>query len=431
VALSVPHTTRYLTEHCGDDAYATLEGYRAHGGYSAARKALRAEPASLLALIEQSGLQGRGGEGLATGSQWSRMPTERSGPSYLVCNANESEPGSFKDRLLLERAPHKLIEGILIAAKAVGAEKTFLYIRGEYIRAAQEMQRAIDEARAAGYLGKSCLRSRFAHDIVITRGAGAYICGEETGILESIEGKRGEPRLQPPTPAVSGAFGRPTAVNNVETLCHLPHIIEHGVDWFRSFGTDDSPGTTLFGVSGHVVQPGLYELPLATPLDEIVFEHARGITGGRRVKGVIPGGLSAPILPAGQLDVAMDHASLRERGSRLGTGGVVVMDDTTCMVRVACIISWFFRDESCGRCTQCREGTAWLHKLVRRLERGAGTQSDIALLDDLAGKLEGQTICGFAGAAAGPIQGLLRHFMDDFAAHVRHGKCPFTGSFEL
>lgn len=431
MTLSIPHTTGYLTEHCGDDAFATLKGYTARGGYSAARKALRSKPAELLELVEQSGLQSRGGMGLPTGAKWRCMPSERDGPSYLVCNAGESEPGSFKDRLLLERAPHKLIEGILIAAKATGAEKTFLYIRGEYFRAARAMERAIEEARSAGYLGKGRLRRRFAHDIVITRGAGAYICSEETALLESLEGKRGEPRNRLPLPGGLHAFGRPTTVNDVETLCHLPHIVEHGVDWFRSFGTEQSPGTTLFGVSGHVVQPGLYELPLGTPLDEIVFEYARGIPHGRRVKGVIPGGLSMAILPAGQLNVPMANESLRERKAMLGAGGLIVMDETTCMVRVACIISGFFRHESCGRCTQCREGAGWLHKLVQRLERGTGTRKDIAILEDVARKMEGQAICGFADAAAWSIQGLLRHFRDDFDAHVRQRQCPFAGSFEL
>jgi NADH-quinone oxidoreductase subunit F len=431
VALSVPYTTSYLTEHCGDDAYATLEGYRERGGYTAARRALQSEPAELVELVARSGLQGRGGTGSRVAAQWSALASEPAGPRYLACNANESEPGSFKDRLLLERAPHALIEGILIAARATGAERTFLFIRGEYGHAATVMERAIDEARAGGVLGKSCLRSRVPHDIVITRGAGAYTSGESTGLLESLEGKRAQPRRTPLQPAQSGLFGRPTAVNNIETLCHLPHIVQRGVDWFRSIGTEESPGTMLFGVSGHVVRPGLYELPLGTPLDEIVFEHAGGVPAGRRVKAVMPGGVSSPILPAGKLDVAMAAESLRERDSRLGRGGVIVMDATTCMVRVACVISSFFRDESCGQCTQCREGTAWLHKLVQRIERGAGTSEDIAILLDVAGKLEGQTICAFADFAAWPIQALLRHFMDDFDAHVRQHKCPFPGSFEL
>jgi NADH-quinone oxidoreductase subunit F len=273
--------------------------------------------------------------------------------------------------------------------------------------------------------------SGFRHDVVVMRGAGAYICGEETGLLESLEGKKGQPRKKPPFPAEYGAFGMPTTVNNVETFSHVPHILRRGAAWFKGFGTDKSPGTTLFGVSGHVERPGLYELPLGTRLDTIVFEHARGIPGGRKVKGVIPGGMSMPILPAGQLDVPMANEFLRERKTMLGTGGIMVMDESTCMVRVGCVISWFFRDESCGQCTQCREGTGWLHKIMNRIERGAGNYEDLDVLLDVAAKMEGQTICAFSDAAAWPVQGLLRHFRQDFEAHVRHGKCPFPESFVL
>jgi NADH-quinone oxidoreductase subunit F len=270
-----------------------------------------------------------------------------------------------------------------------------------------------------------------SHDAVLVRGAGAYICGEETGLLESLEGKKGQPRKKPPFPAQYGAFGMPTTVNNVETFSHVPHIIKHGKEWFRSLGTEKSPGTTIFGVSGHVVRPGLYELPLGTKLDEIIFEHAGGVPDGRKVKGVIPGGMSMPILPAGQLDVPMANEFLRERKSMLGTGGIIVMDETTCMVRAGCVISYFFRDESCGQCTQCREGTGWMNKILQRIERGAGTREDLDVLLDVAGKMEGATICAFSDAAAWPVQGLLRHFRDDFEAHVREKKCPFPASFEL
>jgi NADH-quinone oxidoreductase subunit F len=266
---------------------------------------------------------------------------------------------------------------------------------------------------------------------VIVRGGGAYICGEETGLLESLEGRKGQPRQKPPYPAEIGAFGRPTTVNNVETLCHVPHIVEKGVDWFRGFGTEASPGTTLFGVSGHVVRPGLYELPLGTPLDEIVFEHAGGVPGGHKLKAVIPGGVSMAVLPAGEVDVPMANEFLRERQTALGTGGIIVMDDTTCMVRAACVITHFFRDESCGQCTQCREGTGWMHRIVRRIEWGDGHNDDLALLADICGKLEGQTICAFADAAAWPVQGLLRHFPQDFQSHVSEGRCPYPGSFAL
>lgn len=430
--LKAPYITGYLSEHFADDAYATLEGYERLGGYRAARKAVGEMAGDeIVEIIKESGLQGRGGAGFATGLKWSFMPKDTTQPKYLVCNADESEPGSFKDRMILERAPHLLIEGILIGAKATGAAKTFIYIRGEYASPAKKVQRAVDEAYAKGYLGNNIFGTGFKHDIVVHRGAGAYICGEETGLLESLGGRKGQPRKKPPFPAQYGAFGMPTTVNNVESFCHTPHILNKGVEWFRSAGTEKSPGHTLFGVSGHVVRPGLYELPLGTPLSEIIFKHAGGVPDGRKIKGVIPGGMSMPILPAGMLDVPMANEFLRERKTMLGTGGIMVMDETTCMVRVACVISYFYRDESCGQCTQCREGTGWINKIVERIERGAGRPEDLALLDDITAKMEGATICAFSDAAAWPIQGLLRHFRSDFEAHIEHQKCPFPGSFEL
>jgi NADH-quinone oxidoreductase subunit F len=430
--LKAPYVTNYLTEHCADDAFATLEGYRARGGYGAARRALtEMTPEEVTETVKEAGLQGRGGAGFSTGLKWSFMPKETKKPKFLVCNADESEPGSFKDRLLLERAPHLILEGILIGAWATGSCKTFVYVRGEYAHPIATLRRAVEEAYAARILGKNVLGTGFSHDVVVHVGAGAYICGEETGLLESLEGKKGQPRKKPPFPAQYGAFGMPSTVNNVETFCHVPRIIRDGAEAFRSIGTDKSPGTTLFGVSGHVVRPGLYELPLGTRLDEIILEHAGGVAEGRRIKGVIPGGMSMPILPASQLDVPMANEFLRERKTMLGTGGIMVMDDRTCMVRVGCVISYFFRDESCGQCTQCREGTGWMHKLMKRIERGSGAEGDLDVLLDVAGKMEGQTICAFADAAAWPIQGLLRHFRRDFEVHIEHGKCPFPESFEL
>jgi NADH-quinone oxidoreductase subunit F len=430
--LEVPYVTSYLTEHFGNDDYRSLEGYQRTGGYGAARKAIsQNSPDEVIEIVKASGLQGRGGAGFPSGLKFSFMPRDTDRPKYLVCNADESEPGSFKDRIMLERGAHQILEGILIAAWATGAEKTFIYVRGEYAAPAAEVARAIAEAYDGGILGEDVMGTGFRHDVMVVRGAGAYICGEETGLLESLEGKKGQPRKKPPFPAEYGAFGMPSTVNNVETFSHLPHIVAKGADWFRSFGTEKSPGTTIFGVSGHVVRPGLFELPLGTRLDEIVFEHAGGVPGGRKVKGVIPGGVSMPILPAGQLDVPMANEFLRERQTMLGTGGVVVMDDTTCMVRVASVISYFFRDESCGQCTQCREGTGWMNKIVDRIERGAGCEEDLEVLLDVAGKVEGHTICAFADAAAWPMQGLLRHFRSDFEEHIREKKCPMSESFEL
>jgi NADH-quinone oxidoreductase subunit F len=432
MGLQVPYVTGYLSEHFADDDFRTLAGYERRGGYKTARKVLsEMEPAAVIEQVKESGLQGRGGAGFSTGMKWSFMPTDTDKPRYLVCNADESEPGSFKDRILMERGPHQMLEGILIGAWATGASKTFIYVRGEYAHPADCVEQAVAEAYDKGYLGKNVMKTGFAHDVVVMRGAGAYICGEETGLLESLEGKKGQPRKKPPFPAQYGAFGMPTTVNNVETFSHVPHILRNGVDWFRGLGTEKSPGNTIFGVSGHVVRPGLYELPLGTRLDEIVFEHAGGVPDGKKVKGVIPGGMSMPILPAGQLEVPMANEFLRERKTMLGTGGIMVMNEDTCMVRVACVVSFFFRDESCGQCTQCREGTGWMNKIVERIERGAGAPEDLDILLDVAGKMEGQTICAFADAAAWPVQGLLRHFRDDFEEHIRQRKCPFPASFEL
>jgi NADH-quinone oxidoreductase subunit F len=430
--LKVPYVTSYLSQHFADDAFVTLEGYERQGGYATARKVIsEMEPDDVVGVIKDSGLQGRGGAGFPAGLKFSFMPKETDKPKYLVCNCDESEPGSFKDRILLERGAHQMLEGILIAAWATGSCKTFIYIRGEYAFPAECVQRAVQEAYDKGYLGERVMGRDFRHDVVVHRGAGAYICGEETGLLESLGGKKGQPRKKPPFPAQYGAFGMPSTVNNAETFSHLPHILGKGAEWFRSFGTEKSPGTTIFGVSGHVVRPGLYELPLGTPLAEIVFEHAGGVPGGRKVKGVIPGGVSMPVLPAGQLDVPMANEFLREHKTMLGTGGIVVMDETTCMVRASSVISYFFRDESCGQCTQCREGTAWVNRIIDRVERGAGAPEDLEILQDIAGKVEGHTICAFADAAAWPIQGMLRHFREDFEEHIRQGKCPFPESFEL
>ena len=426
-----PYVTSYLSEHFSDDAYRTLAGYEARGGYQAIRKALRMSPEEVVETVKDSGLRGRGGAGFGTGLKWSFMPREADPMKVIVCNADESEPGSFKDRLILERGPHGMLEGILIGAWAMGAQRTYIYVRGEYAYPADCVEAAVEELRSAGHLGRACFGKKgFDHDVIVHRGAGAYICGEETGLLESLEGKKGQPRKKPPFPAQYGAFGLPTTVNNVETFAHVPFILERGVDWFRGIGTEKSPGTTLFGVSGHVERPGLFELPLGTPLRE-VLGHAGGVRNGRALKGVIPGGMSMAILRPTELDVPMAEESLVERGTHLGTGGVMVMDETTCMVRVACVISYFFRDESCGQCTQCREGTGWAYKICRRIEEGRGTPADLEILSDLPGMMEGQTICAFSDAAAWAIQGLLRHFRADFEAHIREQKCPFPESFEL
>ncbi len=426
-----PYVVNYLSEHYADDAYRTLRGYEEYDGFAGLKKALRMQPEQVVELIKTSGLRGRGGAGFGTGLKWSFMPRQTDRMKLLVCNADESEPGSFKDRLIMERSPMQMLEGILIAAWATGAERTYVYVRGEYRLAQQRLREAIAELRRSGHLGRTVMGKRgFAHDVIVHSGAGAYICGEETGLLESLDGKKGQPRKKPPFPAQYGAFGLPTTVNNVETFAHVPVILERGVEFFRGFGTDKSPGTTLFGVSGHVERPGLFELPLGTPLRE-VLGLAGGVLGGRALKGVMPGGISMAVLPPADLDVGLCEEQLSQRGSHLGTGGVMVMDDTTCMVRVAEVVAYFFRDESCGQCTQCREGTGWLHKIVSRIESGRGTPKDLDLLHQIPAMMEGKTICAFSDAAAWPIQGLLRHFLSDFEAHLREQKCPFPESFEL
>ena len=426
-----PYVKNYLSEHYGDDAFRTLAGYEANSGFAGLRKAIALTPEQVTEALKASGLRGRGGAGFATGLKWSFMPKTSDRMKVIVVNGDESEPGSFKDRLIMERGPFEVLEGILIGAWAMGAQRTYIYVRGEYQESIRALESAVKELYGRKLLGKNILGKKgFDHDIVVHSGAGAYICGEETGLLESLEGRKGLPRKKPPFPAQHGAFGLPTTVNNIETFAHVPFILERGVEWFKSRGTERSPGTTLFGVSGHVERPGLFELPLGTPLRE-VLGHAGGVRGGRRLKGVMPGGLSMPILPPTELEVPMAEEFLSQKGTHLGTGGVMVMDETVCMVRVATVVSYFFRDESCGQCTQCREGTAWVHKLCQKIEQGRGTDEDLALLGDVPSLMEGQTICAFADAAAWPIQGLLRHFRDDFEMHVREKKCPFPESFEL
>ena len=360
---------KILTQYQDIPDYAgTIDEYIAHGGYRALAKAFREfQPADLIEAVKRSGLRGRGGAGFPCGMKWGFIPKDPSKPKYLVCNCDESEPGTFKDRMLVEEEPHQLIEGIAISSYAIGCRQAFIYCRGEFVRGARMLERALTEAYGRGYLGRGILGSGFDLDVHVHRGAGAYICGEETGLLESLEGKRGQPRPKPPFPAVSGLYRSPTVVNNVETLCNIPHIVLRVAEWYAGIGPPSSTGPRLFSVSGHVQHPGNYELPMSVTLRELIFEHAGGIRNGRRLKAVIPGGSSAPVLTEQHLDVHMDFESLAAAGSMGGSGGVIVMDEDTCMVRVGEIVSRFYHHESCGQCTQCREGTAWLHKTLRRI----------------------------------------------------------------
>jgi NADH-quinone oxidoreductase subunit F len=414
--------------------WSRIADYRAQGGYAAAERALREmKPEAIVQMVKDSGLRGRGGAGFLTGVKWGFLPKDGRRPRYIACNADESEPATFKDRQILELNPHKLIEGLLIAAWANTIDVAYVYMRAEYRGGFENLNAAIGEAYAAGYLGKNVLGSGLDFDIHVHRGAGAYICGEETGLLESLEGRKGQPRKRPPFPAVSGLWRRPTVVNNVETMAHVPHIVAHGAEWFKAIGVEKSTGTTIFGVSGDVVHPGTYELPLGTPLRELIFDYAGGIPEGRALKAVIPGGVSMPVLTAEQaLRVTMDHEALVAAGSMLGTGGVVVLDERQCMVRAALVIARFFRHESCGQCTQCREGTGWLHKLLLSLEAGTGTPQDLETIDEVTRFMDGRTICALSDAAAWGTGWFLRRFREEFEDHVTRAGCPLAGtSFEV
>ena len=406
-----------------------LSEYQEHGGYQAAEKASRMAPADIARLVQDANLRGRGGAGFNAGMKWSFMPPRNERPRYLAVNADESEPGTFKDRQLMERNPHLLLEGIMIASMAIQADAAFIYIRAEYVEAYQIVNDAIAENYRSGLFGADAKFMKRRFDVHIQPGAGAYICGEESGMLESMEGKKGQPRKRPPFPAQFGLWGNSTTVNNVETLAHLPAILTRGADWFKSRGTKKSGGHTLFGVSGAVRRPGIYELPLGTRLRDLIFKYGGGLDEGRNLKAIIPGGVSMPVLKPEQIDIPMDHDSIRAAGTMLGTAGVVVMDDQTCPVRAALVVARFFRHESCGQCTQCREGTGWVHKILKRIEHGEGTPQDLETVADCCEFMDGKCICALADAAAMSARGFLTQFREDFEAHIRELRCPFPESF--
>ena len=427
---STPEPEPYLTTEgpvlstrFGDPEGTWLEAYVAGGGYAAARKALTSmTPAQVIEAVSGANLRGLGGAGFPAGRKWSFVPKETDRPKYLVVNADEGEPGTFKDRYILERDPHALLEGMILAAYAIGSHKAYVYVRGEYFRPAQRLQRAIDEARANGWLGADIAGTGFSLDVVVHRGAGAYICGEETALLTSLEGGKGFPRLKPPFPAISGLFACPTIVNNVETLACVPFILRHGAERFAAIGTESQGGTRLFCVSGHVVRPGVYEAPVGVSLRELIEDAAGGVRDGKRLKAVIPGGISAKVLTADEIDVAMDFDSLRDAGSMAGSGGVIVMDESTCMVAALDSAARFFADESCGQCSPCREGTGWIHRIIQRITRGKGRLEDLDDLLAIAGDMEGNTICVFADAAAWPVQSYVTKFRAEFEDYIRSGR---------
>jgi len=392
----------------------TMDVYLANGGYQALAKALRQHsPAELIDMVKKSALRGRGGAGFPAGLKWGFMPTANV-PKYVCVNTDEGEPGTFKDRELIEKDPHQIIEGAIIAAYAVGANRAFVYIRGEFFLGIKRWIKAIAEAYERGYLGKNILGSGFSIDLTVHRGAGAYICGEETAMIESLEGRRGEPRLKPPYPAQAGYLHQPTLVHNVETLANVPPIVLNGPEWYAAIGTPRSTGPKLFCISGHVFRRGVYELPLGVPLKEIIYEYGGGVPGGKKVKAVIPGGASTPVLTGDQLDVAMDFESLAAAGSALGTGAIIVMDEDTSMVDVARRTARFFAHESCGRCTPCRVGSVRVLQALEKLCAGEGTPGDVGRLHSLLTGIAGQTFCPMGDALVSGVRPILTRFADEF-----------------
>ncbi|HEX9802624.1 MAG TPA: NADH-quinone oxidoreductase subunit NuoF [Gammaproteobacteria bacterium] len=403
----------------------TLEAYRAAGGYEVLEKILKEKisPDEIIAEMKTSALRGRGGAGFPTGLKWSFMPRNVEGQKYIVCNSDEGEPGTCKDRDILRYNPHQLIEGMAIAGYTIGASVGYNYIRGEFWEPYERFEAALEEARAVGLLGNNILGSGFDFNIHSHLGAGAYICGEETALIESIEGKKGQPRFKPPFPANYGLYGRPTTINNTESLASVPVILKNGGQWFLDLGKPNNGGDKLFCVSGHVNKPGNYEIPMGTPFAELL-EMAGGVRSGHKLKAVIPGGSSTPVLPADiAMQMSMDYDSISKAGSMLGAGSVIVMDETTCMVKVLARLSHFYFEESCGQCTPCREGTGWLARVVHRIEHGQGTAEDLDKLDDVASRIEGKTICALGDAAAMPVRSFLKHFRDEFQYHIDHKKC--------
>ncbi len=405
----------------------TLEAYRSWGGYSALERVLgeRTDPAAIIDCLKTSNLRGRGGAGFPPGIKWSFMPRNSPGQKYILCNSDEGEPGTCKDRDILRFNPHSVIEGMAIAGYAMGATVGYNYIRGEFMDEPYlRFEAALGEAREAGLLGCDILGSGVDFELHSHLGAGAYICGEEMALLESLEGKKGLPRFKPPFPAQAGVYGQPSTVNNTETYASVPSIIRKGAEWFAALGVEKSGGTKCFSVSGHVGRPGNYEVSLGIPFPELL-EHAGGVRNGNRLKGVIPGGCSMPVLPAEiMMQTNMDFDSLARAGSMLGSGAVVVMDETTSMVSMCRRIARFYYAESCGQCTPCREGTGWMYRMLCRIEAGEGREEDLDTLLDIAGNIEGRTICAFGDAAAWPVQGFLRHFREEFEYHIRHKAFP-------
>jgi len=411
---------KVVTRHFGQKNSHRLENYLKDSGYEAARKALtQMTGPQVIDEVKRSNLRGLGGAGFLVGIKWGFIPQADPKPKYLVINGDEGEPGTFKDRYILEQDPHALLEGIIIACYAIGSHKAYVYVRGEYIKAINILGAAIDEAIQAGFLGKGIMGTSFDIDVLVHPGAGAYICGEETALLESIEGKKGFPRLKPPFPAAVGLFGCPTIINNVETIACVPSIISKGAQWYAKLGSEKNGGNRIFCVSGHVNKPGIYELPNGTTLREIIYDHAGGIPNGRTLKAVIPGGISAPVLTPDQIDVKMDFDSLKAIGSMAGSGGIIVMDDTTDMVWAAMVAARFFAHESCGQCSPCREGSGWVYRIIKRIYQGQARPHDLKNLPGIVDNIEGNTICAFGDAVAMSVGSYVAKFRSEFEAKIK------------
>ncbi len=416
--------TPVLSAHWDEADSFTIAGYRRHGGYTAIEKALAMEPDAVIQLVKDSGLRGRGGAGFPTGMKWGFIPQGDGKEHYLVVNADESEPGTCKDVPLMMANPHVLVEGVIIASYAIRANYAFIYVRGEVTHVVRRLQAAISEAYAAGHLGKNIHGKGYDLELVLHVGAGAYICGEETALLDSLEGFRGQPRLRPPFPAIAGLYARPTVVNNVESIASVPSIVNNGAEWFQSMGTEKSKGYTLYSLSGHVANPGQFEAPLGITLRELL-EYAGGIRAGHQLKFWTPGGSSTPIFTQANLDTPLDYEGVAAAGSMLGTKALQVFDETTCVVRAVLRWTEFYKHESCGKCTPCREGTWWLVQILRDLEAGKGTAADLDKLLDIVDNIAGRSFCALADGAASPIISSLKHFREEYMQHLNQGGCPF------
>ena len=428
---SHPRETPVLSKHFGDAEARTLDGWKARGGYKALQQALGMEPTAIQQVVKDSGLRGRGGAGFPTGLKWSFMKLGDGKPHYLCCNADESEPGTFKDREIMRWTPHALIEGCAIGAYAIGAETAYIYIRGEFTEPLRVMDAAVREAYAAGILGANAMGTGKRIDVHVHKGAGAYICGEETALMNSLEGRRGNPRIKPPFPAVAGVFGQPTTINNVETLAAVPHILNHGAEWYKAFSLSSpkSAGTKLFSVCGNIAKPGNYEVVLGFPFKEFLYDVCGGPLPGRRFKAVIPGGSSVPIQTMAEAEATnMDYEGFIAQGSMLGSGGVIVFDDSQCMVKMIARLTRFYAHESCAQCTQCREGTAWITRIMERIEAGSGTMQDLDTLLELSENMTGKTICVLSDSCAAPVVSGIQKFRDEFEAHIKGKRCPMGTS---